>query len=66
MNQDVSKKLKPSLTRSDLIKVLSKNQRDLASKDVELAVKSLINLMSDSLSSGELPPTSKRKESTNR
>jgi integration host factor subunit beta len=53
MNQDVSKKLKPSLTRSDLIKVLSKNQRDLASKDVELAVKSLINLMSDSLSSGE-------------
>jgi hypothetical protein len=50
MNQAVSKKLTPSLTRSDLIKALSKNQRDLASKDVELAVKSLINLMSDSLS----------------
>jgi integration host factor subunit beta len=53
MIQASSKKLKPSLTRSDLIKALSKNQRDLASKDVELAVKSLINLMSDSLSSGE-------------
>ena len=41
------------MTKSDLIKVLSKNQGFLAHKDVELAVKSLINIMSNSLSSGE-------------
>jgi len=41
------------MTRSDLVKVLSKNQRFLASKDVEVAVKSLLNILSDSLSSGE-------------
>jgi integration host factor subunit beta len=41
------------MTKSDLVKVLSKNQKYLAPKDVEVAVKSLINIMSDSLSSGE-------------
>ena len=41
------------MTRSDLVKVMSKNQKFLASKDVELAVRCLINIMSDSLSSGE-------------
>ena len=41
------------MTRSDLVKALSKNQRYLASKDVDVAIKSLINILSDSLSSGE-------------
>ena len=53
MNRTVSKEFTPSMTRSDLVKVLSKNQRYLASKDVEVAVKSLINILSSSLSSGE-------------
>jgi integration host factor subunit beta len=53
MNRAVSKEFTPSMTKSDLIKVLSKNQRFLASKDVEVAVKSLINILSNSLSSGE-------------
>ena len=41
------------MTRSDLVKILSRNQSDLAARDVDLAVKSLINIMSNSLSSGE-------------
>ena len=41
------------MTKSDLVKVLSKNQRYLATKDVDVAVKSLINILSNSLSSGE-------------
>ena len=41
------------MTRSDLVKVLSKSQRYLAPKDVEVAIRSLINILSDSLSSGE-------------
>jgi integration host factor subunit beta len=53
MNRAVSKEFTPSMTKSDLIKVLSKKQRYLASKDVEVAVKSLINILSNSLSSGE-------------
>ena len=53
MNQADSKELTPSITRLGLIKVLSKNQKYLAAKDVEVAVKSLINILSDSLSSGE-------------
>ena len=53
MNRAVSKELTPSMTRSDLVKILSKNQRFLASKDVEVAVKSLLNILSNSLSSGE-------------
>lgn len=41
------------MTRADLVKALSKNQKYLASKDVGLAVRSLINILSNSLSSGE-------------
>jgi integration host factor subunit beta len=41
------------MTRSDLIKTLSKKQQHLAQKDVELAIRSLINIMGYSLSSGE-------------
>jgi len=43
----------PSMTKSDLIDNLSRNQRHLAYKDVELVVKSLIEKMSKALSSGE-------------
>ena len=53
MKRAVSKESTPSMTRLDLIKVLSKKQKYLAAKDVEVAVKSLINILSDSLSSGE-------------
>ena len=53
MNRTASKEPTPSITRSELVKVLSKNQKYLAAKDVEVAVKSLINILSDSLSSGE-------------
>jgi len=53
MNRTASKVFTSSMTKSDLVKVLSKNQKYLAPKDVEVAVKSLINIMSDSLSSGE-------------
>jgi integration host factor subunit beta len=53
MNRTVSKEFTPSMTKSDLVKALSKNQRYLAHKDVEVVVKSLINILSNSLSSGE-------------
>ena len=43
----------PSMTKSDLIDNLAKNQNHLAYKDVELAVKSLIEMMSSALSNGE-------------
>lgn len=43
----------PSLTKSDLIESLARSQGHLAYKDVELAVKSLIEMMSNALSSGE-------------
>ncbi len=43
----------PSITKSDLIENLSISQRHLAYKDVELAVKSIIELMSSALSMGE-------------
>jgi integration host factor subunit beta len=43
----------PSITKSDLIDNLSKSQSHLAYKDVELAVKSLIEMMSNALSVGE-------------
>ena len=43
----------PSLTKSDLIDNLARNQGHLAYKDVELAVKSLIEKMSSALSSGD-------------
>ena len=40
------------MTKRDLVKVLSRNQRYLAPKDVEIVVRSLINILSNSLSSG--------------
>jgi len=43
----------PSMTKSDLIDNLSGNQGHLAYKDVELAVKSLIEMMSNALSNGK-------------
>lgn len=41
------------MTKSELIELLARKQGHLAHKDVELAVKSLIEQMSQSLSSGE-------------
>jgi len=41
-----------SLTKSDLIESLARNQGHLAPKDVELAVKSLLEKMSQELASG--------------
>ncbi len=43
----------PSLTRSDLIDNLARNQSHLNYKDVEIAVKSLIEMMSSALARGE-------------
>lgn len=43
----------PSLTKSDLIENLSRKQGHLNYKDVEMAVKSLIEMMSSALSAGE-------------
>lgn len=43
----------PSVTKSDLIDNLSSSQPHLAYRDVELAVKSLIERMSNALSTGE-------------
>lgn len=41
------------MTKSELIELLARKQGHLAHKDVELAVKSLIEQMSQSLASGE-------------
>ena len=43
----------PSLTKSDLIENLARYQGHLAYRDVELAVKSLIEMMSNALSNGD-------------
>jgi len=53
MSKAISRDFTPAMTKSDLVKILSRNQSDLAARDVDLAVKSLINIMSNSLSSGE-------------
>ena len=53
MDRNVSKKSMPSMTKSDLVKVLAKNQSYLAARDVEVAVNSLIDILSNSLSAGE-------------
>lgn len=42
-----------SLTKSDLIELLASSQNHLAPKDVELAVKSILEQMSRELASGE-------------
>ncbi|MEL7285474.1 MAG: integration host factor subunit beta [Pseudomonadota bacterium] len=41
------------MTKSELIEMIARKQRHLPAKDVELAVKHLLDLMSDSLSQGE-------------
>ncbi len=41
------------MTKSDLIEILAENQSHLALRDVELAVKGLLERMSESLSTGE-------------
>ena len=41
------------MTKSELIEVIARKQKHLPAKDVELAVKHLLELMSNSLSSGE-------------
>lgn len=44
---------KPPITKSELIEKLAYKQNNLSSKDVERAVKILLEQMSESLSSGE-------------
>jgi integration host factor subunit beta len=41
------------MTKSELIEVIAKKQRHLPAKDVELAVKHLLDLMGNSLAAGE-------------
>ena len=41
------------MTKSELIEVIARKQKHLPAKDVELAVKHLLELMSNSLSNGE-------------
>ena len=41
------------MTKSELIELISRKQTHLPAKDVELAVKHLLELMSNSLSSGQ-------------
>lgn len=41
------------MTKSELIEMLSRKQKHLPSRDVELAVKQLLDLMSDALSAGK-------------
>ena len=41
------------MTKSDLIEALAQKQSQLAYKDVELAVKSMLDLMAQTLASGE-------------
>ena len=41
------------MTKSELIESIARNQKHLATKDVELAVKHVLELISDSLANGE-------------
>ena len=41
------------MTKSELIEVIGRKQKHLPAKDVELAVKHLLDLMSDSLAKGQ-------------
>ena len=41
------------MTKSELIEALSRKQTQLSSKDIELAVKTILEYMSSSLSNGE-------------
>ncbi len=42
-----------AMTKSELIEVIAKKQRHLPAKDVELAVKHLLELMGNSLAAGD-------------
>lgn len=42
-----------AMTKSELIELLSRKQKHLPAKDVELAVKHLLELMSNALASGD-------------
>ena len=42
-----------AMTKSELIEVIAKKQKHLPAKDVELAVKHLLDLMGNSLAAGE-------------
>ncbi len=42
-----------AMTKSELIEVIAKKQRHLPAKDVELAVKHILDLMGNSLAAGE-------------
>jgi len=42
-----------AMTKSELIEVIARKQKHLPAKDVELAVKHLLELMSNSLAAGE-------------
>lgn len=50
---NVSSSLVATMTKSELIELIAANQQHLAYKDVELAVKALLEHMSEVLSSGE-------------
>lgn len=50
---DVNSKELKSMTKSDLIEILSERQSLLNYRDVELAVKLILEQMSESLSSGD-------------
>ncbi len=41
------------MTKSELIEAIARHQKHLPAKDVELAIKHILELMSDSLASGE-------------
>jgi integration host factor subunit beta len=41
------------MTKSELIESISRNQKHLPAKDVELAIKHILELMSEALASGE-------------
>ncbi|KZY85974.1 integration host factor subunit beta, partial [Oleiphilus sp. HI0072] len=41
------------MTKSELVEIIAAKQTQLSVKDVELAIKTLIDLMSDTLSSGQ-------------
>jgi len=41
------------MTKSELIEIIAQKQKHLPSKDVELAVKHLLEIMSDALADGE-------------
>jgi integration host factor subunit beta len=42
-----------AMTKSELIEILSRKQKHLPAKDVELAVKHLLDLMGDALATGQ-------------